>query len=88
MTEQTTQDLDVPALVRQAVATVASVSVDQLSDDTDLENELDVDSLDLAEIAGIMHGHGIEVDKADLKTTATVGELVGNISESAAEAAK
>ncbi|MFJ3906393.1 phosphopantetheine-binding protein [Streptomyces sp. NPDC090025] len=73
----TQPDTKISDAVTEVVMHILSVSEDQVTPESRLADDLDADSLDLAEIAAALVARGFVVDKADVKARAsTVADLV------------
>ncbi|MFI0977652.1 phosphopantetheine-binding protein [Streptomyces sp. NPDC021093] len=70
-------DIPVSSAVTEILMRILSVSEDDVKPESRLADDLDADSLDLAEIAAALAARGFLVDKSDVKARAsTVAELV------------
>lgn len=68
----------ISAAVTEVLAHILSVPEEKVTPESRLVDDLDADSLDVAEIAAALTSRGFLVDKADIKSrAATVADLIG-----------
>ena len=68
--------------VRQIIADIAGLDRSQFHDESDIREDLTIDSLRLMEIvAAVEQGYGIRLDEARLFDIATVGEFLDLLQE-------
>lgn len=66
---------DIHAAVRGILSEVLTIPVAGIGDESLLRDDLEVDSLDLAEIDAALDDLGLRVDPDDLRQAVTVGDL-------------
>lgn len=63
--------------ILELIAEQFGLNTDELSDDIDLRNDLNADSIDLVELVMSLEDEfGIEVNDEDLKNINTIGDIV------------
>ena len=74
-------------LIRSVCTEVLVVDDQQLTEDTRLDGDLDVDSLDMMDVLSVLGDHGIDVDFDDLGGVRTIGGLIDLVHARAVQAA-
>lgn len=63
--------------ILELIAEQFGLNTDELSDDIDLRNDLNADSIDLVELVMSLEDEfGIEVNDEDLKNINTIGDII------------
>lgn len=63
--------------ILELIAEQFGINTDELSDDIDLRNDLNADSIDLVELVMSLEDEfGIEVNDEDLKNINTIGDII------------
>ncbi|MFE3456858.1 acyl carrier protein [Nocardiopsis aegyptia] len=75
-------------LLRSICTEVLVVDDQQLTEETRLDGDLDVDSLDMMDVLSVLGGHGIEVDVDELGGVRTIGGLIDLVHARAVRAAQ
>ncbi|ERT56730.1 acyl carrier protein [Peptoniphilus koenoeneniae] len=68
--------------ILELIAEQFGLNTDELTDDIDLRNDLNADSIDLVELVMSLEDEfGIEVNDEDLKNINTIGDIIEYASE-------